>query len=303
MIINREDFDLVQKCMHSHKRRAASYRAKRTYLLSGKIVCGTCGSAYVGNARPFRNGQPEYLSYRCNCRTREKRCSGWEIRQGLLESIVLGELANIIFDDAMIPKMKQEYSLYFAEQNQETRTTTKAVKKEINDITKQINNIVSVIAQTASGTLVEKLNELEARKIDLENHLRELGAQSTAQEISEEELARSFKQAREMFKEGKLSTVRVLLERFLKKVTVKGEEIVIEFNLATPTRVVSYSGLHTNSENSKTPHVYAVFWLKQPWLATSGGERGIRTLGRVLAYTRFPVVRLRPAQPSLHITI
>ena len=31
-----------------------------------------------------------------------------------------------------------------------------------------------------------------------------------------------------------------------------------------------------------------------------GGEREIRTLGRVLAYTRFPVVRLRPAQPSLH---
>ena len=33
----------------------------------------------------------------------------------------------------------------------------------------------------------------------------------------------------------------------------------------------------------------------------SGGERGIRTLGRVLADTRFPVVRLRPAQPSLHL--
>ena len=31
----------------------------------------------------------------------------------------------------------------------------------------------------------------------------------------------------------------------------------------------------------------------------SGGEREIRTLGRVLAYTRFPVVRLRPTQPSL----
>ena len=33
-----------------------------------------------------------------------------------------------------------------------------------------------------------------------------------------------------------------------------------------------------------------------------GGERGIRTLERVLAVTRFPIVRLRPAQPSLHIS-
>ena len=30
-----------------------------------------------------------------------------------------------------------------------------------------------------------------------------------------------------------------------------------------------------------------------------GGERGIRTLGTGLPHTRFPVVRLRPAQPSL----
>ena len=31
-----------------------------------------------------------------------------------------------------------------------------------------------------------------------------------------------------------------------------------------------------------------------------GGEIGIRTLVRFTAVTRFPVVRLRPAQPSLH---
>ena len=31
-----------------------------------------------------------------------------------------------------------------------------------------------------------------------------------------------------------------------------------------------------------------------------GGEKGIRTLVGGLLQTRFPVVRLRPAQPSLH---
>ena len=37
--------------------------------------------------------------------------------------------------------------------------------------------------------------------------------------------------------------------------------------------------------------VYATFGL--------GGEEGIRTPERVLAVTRFPIVRLRPAQPPL----
>ena len=31
-----------------------------------------------------------------------------------------------------------------------------------------------------------------------------------------------------------------------------------------------------------------------------GGKRGIRTLGAFIGHTRFPVVRLRPAQPSFH---
>lgn len=40
-----------------------------------------------------------------------------------------------------------------------------------------------------------------------------------------------------------------------------------------------------------------------PWRKTKvllGGERGIRTLETLLTPTRFPIVRLRPAQPSLH---
>ena len=35
-------------------------------------------------------------------------------------------------------------------------------------------------------------------------------------------------------------------------------------------------------------------------LFISGGQRGIRTLDTLLTYTRVPVVRLRPAQPSVH---
>ena len=35
-------------------------------------------------------------------------------------------------------------------------------------------------------------------------------------------------------------------------------------------------------------------------LRRPGAERGIRTLERVLTVTRFPIVRLRPAQPSVH---
>ena len=37
-----------------------------------------------------------------------------------------------------------------------------------------------------------------------------------------------------------------------------------------------------------------------PETACFSGQRGIRTLEALLTLTRFPVVRLRPAQPSVH---
>ena len=56
---------------------------------------------------------------------------------------------------------------------------------------------------------------------------------------------------------------------------------------------------------TEVPFLYLIFIVKKEVISCedylfSGGERGIRTLERVLAVTRFPVVRLRPAQPSLH---
>ena len=53
-----------------------------------------------------------------------------------------------------------------------------------------------------------------------------------------------------------------------------------------------------NGYYSKKPHLSG----RQMWLFV-GGERGIRTPERVLAVTRFPVVRLRPAQPSLRVML
>jgi hypothetical protein len=61
---------------------------------------------------------------------------------------------------------------------------------------------------------------------------------------------------------------------------------------------------HHFTENGISYGIYLLFTkIKTPRKLSVckgfGGERGIRTLGTLSTYTRFPVVRLRPAQPSL----
>lgn len=69
-LVSKENFEKVQKKMNTRIHTPAKYRAKREYLLSGKIVCGKCRHNYIGNCRPERLDHPEYLSYRCNNRTK-----------------------------------------------------------------------------------------------------------------------------------------------------------------------------------------------------------------------------------------
>ena len=80
-------------------------------------------------------------------------------------------------------------------------------------------------------------------------------------------------------------------------------------------------GIHSVTPRLKTVH-WTVFTAETPFLLPAhsnpplsnsikkvtplggitffGGKRGIRTLGAFIGHTRFPVVRLRPAQPSFH---
>ena len=65
---------------------------------------------------------------------------------------------------------------------------------------------------------------------------------------------------------------------------------IIEFALLPNYNIALHEARTSGSESLETVYGARVF---------HGGERGIRTLVGVLAQTRFPVVRLRPAQPPL----
>ena len=54
---------------------------------------------------------------------------------------------------------------------------------------------------------------------------------------------------------------------------------------------LNFESLQSERKRKRTP--YGVLFL-------FGGEEGIRTLDTLTTYTRFPIVRLRPAQPPLH---
>ena len=247
-LVSKEDFGRVQECMTHRKRQAARYHAKRSYLLSGKVFCGECGAVYVGNCRIMRSDHPEYISYRCNNRTKRPRCDGWEIRARTIESIVLGELSHLVFNDNMIPKLSDGYRRHLKEQNKTVLAIQDVLSKQITAIQKDMDSIMEVIIKTSSDALVSKLNDLDAQKQDLIQKLRKAQDDCKIEEPSSEQLSTTFSQAREMLKSGRLPTVKALIERYVHKVIVSGEHIEIQFNLNMSSRVVTYSAYPLEKE-------------------------------------------------------
>ena len=93
-IISKEDFAAVKFKMERNHRRAAAYTAKATYLLSGKVFCGHCGSAMVGHRLRHR-----YCYYGCTRKEQlpTSKCPQKYIRAEVLEHWVLQILERVVF--------------------------------------------------------------------------------------------------------------------------------------------------------------------------------------------------------------
>lgn len=115
-IISKEIFEKAKAMMATRKKAPGANKAKETYLLSGLIFCGECGSAMQGNRRNPKD-KPRYVSYRCGCKLQKRTCDNKEIRKEYIEEFVLSELEKNIFNDKAIPILVVKINQHIQEQS------------------------------------------------------------------------------------------------------------------------------------------------------------------------------------------
>lgn len=145
-IISKKAFQKAREMMMVRKKAPGANKAKETYLLTGLIFCGDCGSAMQGNRRK-PNNKPMYVSYRCGSRMQKRDCDNKEIRREYIEEFVLSELEKNILNDKDVPILVEKINKHIQEQAVSDKESVEVMLKELEDIEKQINNIVSAIMQ------------------------------------------------------------------------------------------------------------------------------------------------------------
>lgn len=92
-IISKEVFDLVQTKREKNRRIPQVYQSDSEYILTTKLVCGTCGSFMIGDStnKTKSNGKL-YRYYTCTKQKHGQKCSKKKVSKDAIEQLVVSTL-------------------------------------------------------------------------------------------------------------------------------------------------------------------------------------------------------------------
>ena len=228
-IIDDELFDRATNTMNANHNRGAKYNAKVDYLLMGKAFCGYCGERLTAESGKGKGGQFRRY-YKCSTIKRKKgKCECKTIRKELLEELVASKIKTAIFESKAMDKIAEcicnAYNATVTE-DQMLVLNEKALAKN----KKEINNIMTAIKNGMFNDLLkEELDKLQEEKKTLE--LENLKIKSKSKSKIGPETAFKFLDTLIDLNSDTEAKRKALIERFVKKVIVYNDKIVIELKV------------------------------------------------------------------------
>lgn len=254
-IISDELFERVQGKLKNQKSRQSRGKAKTTYLLSHKLICGKCGAKMFGDSSTSKSGKVYYY-YTCNNRKRDNTCDSKRIRKDFIEDIVFEQAMKLLTPETIdeLADMAVSECRRIVEED----TVVPALMDEHKAIENKINNLVKFFEDgLGSISIRNRINELEEEKADLETRI----------DIEKNNFIYLRKEQvvwwLEKFTKGDIEDEnfrRNIFNMLINSVTVqetkKGYRLIIAYNLNTSntqTFECATSDLSGGDEGSRTP--------------------------------------------------
>ena len=210
--------ELYEEILRVNKVRSHE-KYERHYLLSGKVYCGHCGAKYryqkwgkrlIMYCYSQQKSKPRYIKDpNCN----NKRWDTFEVEDAVLEELF---------------KMNLDLDLFKKTFNIATVNVKNEYRGRLEEITKQINNLLNNIA---SGIAVEetnkKINELEKEKETIEEKLIESEQKEKDNKVS----LNMIKNLKATWFDMDFDEQRRIIEHLIDKVIVNDNEINIYYNI------------------------------------------------------------------------
>jgi site-specific DNA recombinase len=248
-IISKDLWERVQARLKANKRASGAYSAKIVYLLSGRIFCGKCGAAMVGNRAKMGRNKTEYAYYGCSTRKTKKTCDMKPINKAFIEEKVLDALYENLFSDHVIDLATDMIYNHAASKSSEIPKQIAAIEKQLAAVEIEIKNIVNAIAAGMfHESMKEKMDELEASRSALRIRLEEAKLQQQTHSLTREQI-RSFLARYRNIKEMPPEEQKKAIQVFVERVTVYDDRIDMDI-LTIPNNT---SGEKKNKKTASRP--------------------------------------------------
>lgn len=176
-IVSDETFARVQQMFE--KRKHLGRTPKREYLLTGKLICGKCGSSMVGRSTSTRGY--EYRYYDCGARARNQTCHAHSVRADNIEKLVVEAIYNEIVSPNAMPVFADRLIAYIESEKKEIPAQLDGYKRRLKETEKAIDGIIQAVTSGLySPTMNRKMEELEADRERYLSLIRDVEFRSAA---------------------------------------------------------------------------------------------------------------------------
>jgi site-specific DNA recombinase len=242
-LIEADVFAKAQRLLRLRGEDASTRRSNTTdFLLSGLVVCATCGRRYIGTAAHGRNARYRY--YTCFSRNRHGRqgCRSDVLRADLLDQAVLESLLATYADTDVVSAAIVRWRSSAAKQGPDSASQVRRLEAEISSTESAVQRYYNAFedGRLPETRFVGRVDALERRLTELRAKLAELRDAAKSVEAPSKETVRDAEEAiRDAMLNGTPGQRKALLKELVVEVRVESRDSIIPtFRLpATSVRV------------------------------------------------------------------
>ena len=156
-IVSEELFNKVQSMLAQNKKIYGRKVAEVNFNLSGKLFCGHCGSAMIGDSGTSRRGTKHYY-YTCSKKKKNRSsCDKKSEKKDFIEWYVCEQTVSFVLTPKNIKKIAQ--SVVRLSEKELGADELVKLEKQLASIEKDIDSAVDTLMKTNLPSIIKRINE------------------------------------------------------------------------------------------------------------------------------------------------
>ncbi len=234
IIIERDLYDKVQQLLVSNAPSRGKKTDKRYFALTGKLYCGHCGSAMVGDLGTSQNGTV-HAYYTCSHRKTAHgvsgKCRKKSERQDFLEWYIVRQTMSHVLTDSRISEIAQRIEK-LSQEDQKNNGLREAENRQ-KEINRELDELTDRLIGTRNQLIVDRINkraddlaaELEIVEADISRLRLQLDRTMSAAQI--EQYLRALKTGDPLDEDFR----RRIIDSFIQRVYLFDDKILVYYNI------------------------------------------------------------------------